>query len=364
MNVKSVCNILDEFAPLAFQESYDNAGLLIGNPQMEITSALLTIDITEAVLNEAIQKNCNFIISHHPLIFSGLKRLTGDSEVQRCVAKAIKNDIAVYASHTNLDNVLGGVSGKMAEKLGVGKLRVLVPKQESLMKLVTYIPQLHAFSVRQALFAAGAGHIGNYDSCSYNTEGFGTFRANETANPFVGKADELHSEAEMRIEVILPSYLKSKVVAALIHAHPYEEPAFDLIPLKNSWNSVGAGVIGELDEPVDALDFLQKIKSMFNVGAIRHTNLPEKKIQKIAMCGGAGSSFLKQAIDQGADLYLSGDFKYHEFFDAEDRILIADIGHFESEQFTKDIFYEIITKKMPTFAVQFSETKTNPINYL
>jgi dinuclear metal center YbgI/SA1388 family protein len=364
MNVKSICELIEEVAPLALQESYDNAGLLVGDSQMEITSVLLCIDITEEVVEEAIQKKCNLIISHHPLIFTGLKHLTGQNLVQRCVAKAIKNDIAIYAAHTNLDNVLQGVSGKMAEKIGLKNLRILQPKRNNLLKLITYVPQLHSYRVRQALFEAGAGHIGNYDSCSFNIEGSGTFRANEDAQPFVGNINELHSEPETRIEVILPEYLKFKVLESLLKSHPYEEPAYDFIPLKNDWNEVGAGVVGELEVAEDEAAFLLRLKTVFQVLAIRHTDFLNKKIKRVALCGGAGSSFLPDAISAGADVYISGDFKYHEFFDAEKRILIADIGHFESEQFTKDIFYEIITKKMPTFAVQISDSKTNPINYL
>ena len=364
MNVKSICELIEEVAPLALQESYDNAGLLVGDSQMEVTSALVCIDITDEVIDEALHKKCNLIISHHPLIFSGLKRITGQNEVQRCVAKAIKNDIAIYAAHTNLDNVLEGVSGRMAKKIGLNNVRILQPKQNALLKLVTYVPKIHSFAVREALFNAGAGQIGNYDSCSFNSEGTGTFKANSNAHPFVGKIDELHSEAETKIEVILPDYLKYKVLDALISSHPYEEPAYDFIALENSFNQVGAGVVGELEVAEDELFFLNRMKEIFNVPTIRHTQLLGKKIKRIAVCGGSGSSFLKDAITAKADIFISGDFKYHEFFEADNRILIADIGHFESEQFTKDIFFEIITKKMPTFAVQISDSKTNPINYL
>ncbi len=364
MNVKSICELIEEVAPLALQESFDNAGLLVGDSQMEVTSALVCIDITDEVIDEALHKKCNLIISHHPLIFTGLKRITGQNEVQRCVAKAIKNDIAIYAAHTNLDNVLEGVSGRMAEKIGLKNVRILQPKQNVLLKLVTYVPKIHSFAVREALFNAGAGQIGNYDLCSFNSDGTGTFKATKNAQPFVGKIDELHSEAETKIEVILPDYLKYKVLDALISSHPYEEPAYDFIPLRNAWNQVGAGVIGELEVAEDELKFLNRMKEIFNVPTIRHTQLLGKKIKRIAVCGGSGSSFLNDAILAKADVFISGDFKYHEFFEADNRILIADIGHFESEQFTKDIFFEIITKKMPTFAVQISDSKTNPINYL
>ena len=364
MNVKSICELIEEVAPLALQESYDNAGLLVGDSQIEVTSVLISIDITELVIEEAIQKKCNLIISHHPLIFSGLKRLTGQNEVQRCVVKAIKNDIAIYAAHTNLDNVISGVSGKMAEKIGLKNIRILQPKQNVLLKLVTYVPVIHSHTVRVALFEAGAGQIGNYDSCSFNIQGNGTFKANEKAQPFIGNINELHSEPETRIEVILPEYLKFKVLEALLKSHPYEEPAYDFFSQENDWNQVGAGIVGELEVAEDELKFLNRIKSVFRVSAIRHTDLFNKKIKTVALCGGSGSLFIPAAISSGADIYVSGDIKYHEFLDNKNDILIADIGHFESEQFTKDIFYEIISKKIPTFAVRISESKTNPINYL
>ena len=364
MTVKTICETIETFAPLSLCESYDNVGLLIGDAQTEVSGVLICLDVTEAVLDEAIQKNCNMIVSHHPLIFGGLKRLNGANATQRCVAKAIKNDIAVYAAHTNLDNVLQGVSGRMAEKLGLTNTHILQTKQNSLLKLVVFVPHAQANQVREALFAAEAGKIGNYDACSYNTEGFGTFRANEHSNPFVGAKNELHSEPETRIEVILPAYFKKQVVNALLQSHPYEEPAYDIFPLQNDWTQAGLGIVGDLSTAEDEKTFLQRVKNTFNAQTIRHTEPLGKPIKRVALCGGAGSSFLPDAIAARADIYISGDFKYHEFFNAENKILIADIGHFESEQYTKEIFYEIITKKIPTFVVQISDINTNPINYL
>jgi len=364
MNVQSICELIEEVAPLALQESYDNAGLLVGDSQMEVTGVLICIDITEEVIAEAIQKHCNLIVSHHPLIFTGLKCLTGQNEVQRCVVNAIKNDLAVYAAHTNLDNVLNGVNGKIADKIGLINTRILQPRLNELLKLITYVPRIHSYALRQALFDAGAGQIGNYDACSFNVDGTGTFRGNELAKPFVGVINQLHSEPETRIEVIVPVLLKYKVLDALLKAHPYEEPAYDLIPLQNAWNQVGAGLVGELEQGEDEMEFLKRLKTIFNNPTIRYTHLLGKQIKRVALCGGSGSSLLTDALLAKADVFITGDFKYHEFFNTENRILIADIGHFESEQFTKDIFHEIITKKMPTFAVQISDIKTNPINYL
>lgn len=364
MTVKDITSLIEEKAPLSLQENYDNAGLLVGNYSMKASGVLLCIDVTEEVIDEAIQANLNLIISHHPLIFSGLKQLIGKNEVQRCVEKAIKNDIAIYASHTNLDNVPSGVNGKIAEKLKLKNINILVPKSEFLTKLITYVPQEYVEIVRNALFSAGAGNIGNYDECSYNSEGYGTFNAGDNTKPFVGTKNHQHQEPETKIEVIVPRYLINNIIKELVSVHPYEEPAFDIIPLINHWNTIGAGIVGELENPMEELSFLAYLKKIFHLKVLKHTTLLNKKIKKVALCGGAGSEFLPNAIHAGADIYISGDFKYHEYFEADNNILIADIGHYESEQFTKDVFYEIITKKFPTFAVQISKVNTNPINYL
>lgn len=364
MILKEITSLLEEIAPLALQEKYDNAGLILGHPDMDIQGALLCIDVTESVIQEAIIKNCNLIISHHPLIFNGLKKITGKNLVERSVILAIKNNIAIYASHTNLDNVSVGVNGKIADKLSLINREVLLKGSDLLVKLVTFAPKLHAPQIRNKLFAAGAGHIGNYDSCSFSSSGTGSFKANNEAHPYVGKLNEVHFEDEVKIEVILPNYITKQVIHALIESHPYEEPAYDLIPLSNQWNEIGAGLIGELTEEIDTIEFLTSLKSIFKVPVIKHTAIHKTKIKKVAVCGGSGSFLLKDAISTGADIFISGDFKYHEYFEAENNLIIADIGHYESEQFTKEIFYDIIRKKMPTFAVQISEINTNPINYL
>ncbi len=364
IKVKDIAKIIEDFAPLSLQESYDNAGLLVGDSQMEVTGVLITVDVIEAVIDEAIEKNCNLIVAHHPLIFSGLKRLTGQNYIQKCVIKAIKNDIAIYSAHTNLDNVYLGVNGWLADKLELNNKEILLPKKDILSKLITYVPKNHVENVKKAIFDAGAGKIGNYDCCSFDVEGEGSFRANNDATPFVGEVGERHIETEIRVETIVPNYEVQKVVSAMLKAHPYEEPAFDIVPIKNSWSRVGAGMVGELTEEVKASDFLQQLKEKLSLKTIRYTGNLNKEIKKVALCGGSGSEFLKNAIHHQADIYISGDFKYHQFFDAEDRIIIADIGHFESEVHTKQIFYELISKKIPTFAVKIADSNTNPINYL
>ena len=368
MTVKELAKIIETEAPLSYQEHYDNSGLQAGYPETEVTGVLITIDVTEEIIKEAIQKRCNFILTHHPLIFGGIKNLTGNNMIQRCVMQAIQNNIAIYACHTNLDKMKNGVSARMAKKLNLQNCQILSPEKSRLLKLITFVPGQYAESVRQALFAAGAGTIGDYDCCSFNSQGEGTFRAAEGTHPYVGEIGKIHTEPEIRIEVILKKELKNQVISVLLESHPYEEPAYDLYELENSFPNAGPGIIGELEQPEDELSFLKKIKEAFDAKCIRHTELLNKKIQKVALCGGSGSEFLSVAIAQKADIYISADFKYHQFFEAEKRIVIADIGHFESEQFTKEIFFEILSdnlsKKTPTFAIYFSDYNTNPINYL
>ncbi|PKP36044.1 MAG: Nif3-like dinuclear metal center hexameric protein, partial [Bacteroidetes bacterium HGW-Bacteroidetes-15] len=302
--------------------------------------------------------------AHHPVIFSGLKRLTGATYTERTVIKAIEHGIAIYSAHTNLDSVWEGVSMTIARRLELQKLEILEPAIDQLVKLTTFVPNANVNDIRQALFNAGAGQIGEYDQCSYNVEGTGTFRAGENTNPHVGKKGEMHQESETRVEVIVPKPILSKVVSALRNAHPYEEVAYDLYPILNKNPRAGLGMVGYLPEPQKEIDFLNKIKKIFNSGCVRHSPLTGKKIEKVAFCGGSGSSLLPNAIRVNADIFITSDIKYHQFFDAEGKIIIADIGHFESEQFTVDIFYELLTKKLPNFAVLKTNVKTNPIKYL
>lgn len=363
LTINEIVQFLETVAPPALQESYDNAGLVVGNPEAEISSALVTIDVTEAVVDEAIEKKAGLIIAHHPIIFSGIKKLTGKNYVERTVLKAIKNDVAIFAAHTNLDAVIGGVNTKICEKLGLKNCKVLQPVSGQLKKLVTFIPVNFADKVRTAVFNAGAGHIGNYDSCGYNLEGTGSFRAGENTNPYVGEKGEVHFEKEIRFETIFPGWLQSKIIKALFEAHPYEEVAYDIYPLENSYEKAGMGMVGELEKPLSEPDFLSLLKKTFGTGCIKHTALKGKNVTKIAICGGAGSFLINHAIAAKADFFVTGDFKYHQFFDAENKIVIADVGHYESEQFTKELFYELLTKKFPKFAVRFSEVKTNPVFY-
>ena len=362
VKIKEIIRALELFASPSLQESYDNAGLITGNPEWEFKAAILSVDTIEEVVDEAINKGANLIISHHPIVFSGLKKLNGKNYIERTIIKALKNDIAIYAAHTNMDNVQAGVNAKICEKLNLQNCSVLAPSGK-LKKLVTFIPTVQAEQVRKAVFDAGAGHIGNYDSCSYNLEGQGSFRALEGANPFVGDIGKVHFEKEIRFETIFPAHLQSSVISALLVSHPYEEVAYDIYPLDNVYEKIGSGMIGELEKILPVKAFFDKIKDVFDVPCIRHTELSVKEIKKVAVCGGSGSFLLQKAISKSADIFITGDFKYHQFFVAENRIIIADIGHYESEQFTKELFYDILTKKFPTFAFYFSEINTNPVKY-
>lgn len=362
MKIKEVVNYLESLAPLALQESYDNSGLIVGNPDQEITQAIISLDCTEAVVDEAIQSGANLIISHHPIVFGGLKKITGKNYVERVVLKAIKNDIALYAIHTNLDNILGGVNSKIADKMGLKNQSILRPLQKGMEKLITFVPRLHVEEVRNALFEAGAGSFGDYDQCSYNSAGYGTFRALEGADPYVGEIGEQHREEETKIEVLYPKYKRRNVILSLLETHPYEVPAYDIIALENSQYEAGSGVIGELPLAVSQEDFLSLVKTNLQTQMIRFTPF-DKHIKRVAVCGGSGSFLLNDAIASGADAFISADFKYHEFFDAENKLLIADIGHFESEQFTQQLLLEVIQKKFTTFAVRLTGIVTNPINY-
>ena len=363
MKLSQLTAFLESLAPLAYQEDYDNAGLIVGRPDMEISQALISLDCTEAVVDEAIVTNCQVIISHHPIVFRGLKKFNGKTYVERVVEKAIRHNIALYAIHTNLDNVMTGVNARICQTLGLKNCRILAPKNNLLKKLVTYVPLANADAVRLALFEAGAGNIGKYSETSFNAEGVGTFKGNEQTNPYVGEPGKLHRENEIRIETIYPAVAENKILTALILAHPYEEVDYDLYNLTNQNQEVGSGMIGELEVAAEEEVFLRHVKEKMHAHVIRHTAFTGRPIKKVAVCGGAGGFLLKQAVAAGADIFITADYKYHEFFDAEGKIMIADIGHFESEQFTQQLLYEIIRKNFINFAVRLTEVNTNPVKY-
>ncbi|MBN8672785.1 MAG: Nif3-like dinuclear metal center hexameric protein [Chitinophagales bacterium] len=363
MKIAEIVSLLESIAHPSLQEPYDNAGLITGNAGWECSGIICSLDATEEVVREAMEKKCNLVVAHHPIIFSGLKKLNGNNYVEKTVITAIKNDIAVYAIHTNLDNVIEGVNGKMAAMLGLEEVTILSQKGNTLKKLFTFVPADKAVQVRNAIFEAGGGHIGNYSECSFNTEGTGTFKAGTGSDPYVGKIGERHEEKEIRIEVVFPGFLETRIISAMRSAHPYEEVAFDIVAQSNSHPGIGAGVIGHLPEPIAEKEFLALLKKVFGLEIIRHTAFLGKPVKKVALCGGAGSFLVSRALGAGADVFITGDMKYHEFFDANGRILIADIGHYESEQFTIDLLHDVLRQKFPTFAVLKTAVQTNPVHY-
>ena len=364
MQLKDIIQFLEEKAHPSLQESYDNSGLICGHPSMEITGAIICLDSTEEIIDEAIRHGLNLVIAHHPIVFSGLKKLNGKNYIERTIIKAIKNDIAIYAIHTNLDNIIHGVNAKIAEKIGLINCRILSPMKNKLLKLSTYVPHEHAEKVKEALFNAGAGHIGNYSECSFSTQGEGTFKGGDGSNPVYGEKNIRLKAQETKIEVILESHKQHQVFRALQEAHPYEEVAYEIISLVNNFQETGAGMIGELAEEIDVQDFLKSLKTKMKTDCIRHTKLSSQGIKKVALCGGAGSFLLEDAKRAGADIFITGDFKYHQFFDADGSLVIADIGHYESEQFTIELLGDWLSEKFPTFALRLTENNTNPINYL
>jgi dinuclear metal center YbgI/SA1388 family protein len=363
MKISEVISHLEALAPLAYQENYDNAGLLIGSPDTVCSGIVCTLDATEQVILEAKEKGCNMVVAHHPILFKGITKITGKNYVEKALICAIKNDIAIYAIHTNLDNVLNGVNQPIALKLGLLNTKILLPQPNHLIKLVTFVPLTQASAVREALFASGAGNIGHYSKTSFTVEGLGSFMGSGLSNPYLGEKNVFHEEKETRIEVILPTFLKNKVLSALLNAHPYEEVAYDFIPLLNNNATIGSGLIGELPESMSETAFLTLLKDQFGLKIVKHTALLNKKVKKIALCGGAGSFLIGHAKAAGADFFVSADIKYHEFFDAELSLVIADIGHWESEQYTSDLLFSYLTTKFPNFAVLKSAINTNPVSY-
>jgi len=363
MKIKEVINVLENWSPLSLQESYDNCGLLVGDAESDVNSALLTLDVTEEVVNEALVAGIKLIIAHHPILFKGIKKLTGKTYTERVVMMAVKHDIAIYAIHTNLDNHAKGVNLEIAKRLGLTKCEILRPAVNRLRLLKVYVPEGDAEKLRNGLFAVGAGAIGNYSECSFNYGGEGSFKPNEKANPTIGSQGNREWVKETAVEVIFEEWKTRNVLSAMRKCHPYEEVAHQVFIVENPLQTIGSGMIGMLPQPVSTNDFLASLKQKMNVGCLKHTKVLQDKVRKIAFCGGSGSFLLEDAIAAGADIFVSADFTYHRFFDAEERILIADIGHYESEQFTPVLLLDFLKEKMPTFAPQLSKVDTNPIKY-
>lgn len=364
MIIQDVINYLDELAPLHYAEDFDNVGLLVGNKNEKVKGVLVTLDTLESVVDEAIEKNCNLIVSFHPIIFKGLKKITGNSYVERVVIKAIQHNIAIFAIHTALDNSLQGVNDIICNTLNLKNKKILLPQQGTIKKLTTYVPINDSNALRNELFKSGAGTIGNYENCSFNIEGKGTYQGNEDSNPTKGEKGTLHTESEIQISITFQKHLESKILETLFEHHPYEEVAFEVTTLDNYNQTIGMGMLGELENEMKTGDFLDFLKQKMNVSCIRHSKLIKKTIKKIAVLGGSGSFAIQAAKSANADIFITADLKYHDFFSAEDQLILADIGHYESEQFTKSVLADYLSKKFTNFAIVLSMTNTNPVKYL
>ena len=364
MKVKDFTNYLEQLAPLTYQEEYDNSGLIIGDFNMVVKGVLITLDCNDKVLDEAINNKCNLLITHHPIIFKGLKKINNDSLTDKLVIKAIKNNIAIYSIHTNLDNIVNGVNSEIAKRLKLKNCRVLSSKNECLRQLVFYCPKENTTDLIEKLCSVGAGAIGNYNNCSFKSSGVGTFKPLENSNPYKGVVGKLYSSEEDRVELLFLKDKQKKIIQTLQENHPYEEIAYQIYILDNKIKSIGSGLVGELDESVDSILFLKQLKKIMNLDLVRHTYISIDKVKKIALCGGSGSFLIDEAISSKADIFITSDIKYHQFFDIDNKIILADIGHYESEQFTKNLVYDYLTKKFTKFAILLSKVNTNPINYL
>jgi dinuclear metal center YbgI/SA1388 family protein len=364
MQIKEVIQHLEDLAPITYAEDFDNIGLLVGSSDTIVTGILVTLDTLENIIDEAIENKCNLIVSFHPIVFKGIKKFNGNNYVERVVMKAIKNDIAIFAIHTALDNALHGVNDMMCEQLGLINRKILIPQSGNIKKLVTFAPVAEAEMLCNKLFEAGAGSIGNYDNCSFSSEGTGTFRASDKANPSIGETGKIHHEKETQIQVTYPKHCERKILNALFNNHSYEEVAYEITTLENKNQNIGMGMIGELSNPMEELKFLEHIKNIFKTGCVRHSALLNKPIKKVAVLGGSGSFAIPDAHRSDADIFITSDLKYHQFYEAEGRLILADIGHYESEQYTKNLIVSYLRKKISNFAIILSDKNTNPIQYI
>ena len=363
MIVKEVINYLDEFSPFCYAEEFDNVGLIIGDYTQKVNGILVTLDSTESVIDEAIKSKCNLIISFHPIIFNDIKSITTNTYVERVIHKSIKNNISIIAIHTSLDNSIKGVNSAICKKLDIKNYKILIPKERTIKKLTTYIPSENVAKLKSEIFKIGGGSLGKYDNCSFSYKGLGSFKGNKKSNPKIGNKLTYTEIEEVCVNITFLKHLEKEVVKALKENHPYEEIAYEINTLENSNQNIGMGMIGELASSMDENKFLSFLKKKMKSKLIKHSKKIGKKIAKIAVLGGSGSFAIENAINSGADAFVTSDLKYHDYFKAENKILLVDIGHYESEQYTKNLIFNFLTKKIPNFAIVLSKTNTNPIMY-
>lgn len=366
---KEIFSLVEELAPKRLAEDWDNVGLQIGNPHQEVSKVLLTLDLDERVLAEAKEKQVQLIITHHPLFMRGIKTIDSSTVQGRLIKELLVNDITVYSAHTNLDSAAGGVNDVLAEKLNLQHTTVLkINGHQKYYKLVVFVPVDYQEAVGRALGQAGAGWIGNYSDCTFRTEGIGTFRPLSGSNPFLGKHNELEKVEEVRLETIVPAEKLNLAVEKMRAAHPYEEVAYDVYPLYNQGPAYGLGRIGRLPEPLSFADFIQYVKDKLNLSLVRAGGDSNKKISTVALCGGSAADFWPVALARGADVYLSGDIKYHTAQDMlNNGLAFVDAGHYHSELPVIDKLYQYLRERLQQqkAAVELfvAQTDTNPFSY-
>ncbi len=359
--IGDLSSALESVAPSLYAESYDNVGLLVGRSEWKCEKVLVALDITEAVVQEAIEKGVQAIVAHHPVIFGGIQRLTGEDTAQRAIELAIKHSIALLACHTNLDAIEGGVSYRMAQAISLVNVRTLQPRSGLLWNLIVYVPAESAETLLEALWEAGAGKMGAYDECAFRSHGLGSFRPKEGAHPHNGVIGERAFADEIRLELLVPEGARKKVHQCMMEHHPYEEIAHSWLKHDGVHHSVGFGAIGQWDA-CDWPEAVRRIKTAFGVASFRHTMPIASDYRTVAVCGGAGADLLAQAKSQQAELFITSDITYHRYFGADDRLVFIDIGHWESEQHAMELLIDIVREKFPNFAVLKSETNTNPMH--
>ncbi len=361
---------IEEWADPALAEDWDHIGNLVGSPADSVSRVLVTLDVTDEVIAEAIDENVNLIVAHHPLFRDPIPYLRSDLFSSSRVYRLIQKGISLYAAHTNLDAAPGGINDVLADLLGLRDVEILFPTyEENLYKIVVFVPLGHEERVREAISARGGGWIGNYSDCTFQTEGVGTFRPLEGTKPFIGETGELERVRETRIETIAPQKKLSDLLKNMIAAHPYEEVAYDIYPLKNTGTKAGLGRIGRLPESLALADFARKVKDSLGLGMVRITGDPQRSVSKIALCGGGGMSLLEQAIKCDADLYLTGDIRHHGALDALDRgIALVDGGHYGTERVIVPVLADYLQKKAKEagegLTVLVSQINTDPFSYI
>jgi dinuclear metal center YbgI/SA1388 family protein len=367
ITVAEIAAALEAWAPPASKLDYDNVGLQVGDARREAASVLVALDLTAAVVEEARETGADLVVTHHPLLFRPLKKLTADDPAGALALRLAEHGIAYYAIHTNLDAAPGGVSFALAGRLGLEGIRFLEPSEESLVKLVTFAPAAHAEAVRRAMAEAGAGHIGDYEACAFTIRGTGHFRPGERANPFIGEAGGAEEAVEeVRIEAEVMRWDLGRVVRAMKAAHPYEEVAYDVYPVEQPATRVGFGAVGFLQAPTTLEAFLAVVAARLDAAALRYSGDPAMPVRTVAVCGGAGASLIPRALAAGADAFVTADVTYHRFFEPLDaegrpRMALVDAGHYETEALTEPLLVDWLAHHFPDLAVRKTRHRTSPM---